>query len=83
MEKETITEEAADYLKIAVKAGYNCFYLWRDIFRQDDNAQCTGTVCASGERVVVIEDSAELQIKQIENIVRLECRNANVQGKGK
>ena len=36
----------------------------------------------SGERVVVIEDSAELQIRQVENIVRLECRNANVQGKG-
>ena len=35
-----------------------------------------------GERVVVIEDSAELQINQVENIVRLECRNANVQGKG-
>ena len=34
------------------------------------------------ERVIVIEDSAELQIKQVENIVRLECRNANVQGKG-
>ena len=34
------------------------------------------------ERVVVIEDSAELQIDQVENIVRLECRNANVQGKG-
>ena len=34
------------------------------------------------ERVVVIEDAAELQITGIENIVRLECRNANVQGKG-
>ena len=31
---------------------------------------------------MVIEDSAELQIDQVENIVRLECRNANVQGKG-
>ena len=30
----------------------------------------------------MIEDSAELQIRQVENIVRLECRNANVQGKG-
>ncbi len=36
----------------------------------------------SHERVVVIEDSAELQIEQVENIVRMECRNANVQGKG-
>ena len=34
------------------------------------------------ERVIVIEDSAELQIHQIKNIVRMECRSANVSGKG-
>ena len=34
------------------------------------------------ERIIVIEDSAELQISQARNIVRLECRRANVQGKG-
>ena len=34
------------------------------------------------ERLVVIEDSAELQIKGVDNLVRLECRNANVQGIG-
>jgi pilus assembly protein CpaF len=34
------------------------------------------------ERVIVIEDPAELQIHQIKNIVRMECRSANVSGKG-
>lgn len=34
------------------------------------------------ERVITIEDSAELQISQVPNIVRMECRNANSQGKG-
>ena len=34
------------------------------------------------ERVITIEDSAELQIRQIPNLVRMECRNANSQGKG-
>ena len=33
------------------------------------------------ERIVTIEDSAELQLKNVENIVRLEARNANVEGK--
>jgi len=34
------------------------------------------------ERIVTIEDSAELQITGVENIVRLETRNANTEGKG-
>lgn len=34
------------------------------------------------ERIVVIEDSAELQIKGVPNLVRLEARNANVEGTG-
>ncbi|MCR4712073.1 MAG: CpaF/VirB11 family protein, partial [Clostridia bacterium] len=35
------------------------------------------------ERVVVIEDSLELQLYDTENIVRLECRNANSLGRGR
>ena len=34
------------------------------------------------QRVIVIEDSAELQINKIDNIIRLDCKNANMQGKG-
>ncbi len=34
------------------------------------------------ERIIVIEDSAELQIRKVKNLVRLECRKANSQGKG-
>ena len=33
------------------------------------------------ERVITIEDSAELQIQNVRNLVRLEARNANVEGK--
>ena len=36
----------------------------------------------AGERVITIEDNAELQIRGIENLVRLEARNANVEGTG-
>lgn len=35
------------------------------------------------ERIITIEDSAELQIKNAANLVRLEARNANVEGKTK
>ena len=82
VEKETITEEAADYLKILVKAGYNCFICGGTSSGKTTMLNVLAQFVPPGERVVVIEDSAELQIKQIENIVRLECRNANVQGKG-
>ena len=34
------------------------------------------------ERIITIEDSAELQIKSIPNLVRLEVRNANAEGRG-
>lgn len=78
----SLTEEAAQVLKRLVQAGYNIFI-------------CGGTGCGkttflnalSGfipetERVITIEDSAELQIRQIPNLVRLETRNANTEGEG-
>ena len=33
------------------------------------------------ERIITIEDSAELQIQNVDNLVRMEARNANVEGK--
>lgn len=82
VEKETITKEAAAYLKVLVKAGYNCFICGGTSSGKTTMLNVLAQFVPSGERVVVIEDSAELQIRQVENIVRLECRNANVQGKG-
>ena len=82
VEKETITEEAAAYLKILVEAGYNCFICGGTSSGKTTMLNVLAQFVPPGERVVVIEDSAELQIRQVENIVRLECRNANVQGKG-
>lgn len=82
VEKETITEEAAEYLKVLVEAGYNCFICGGTSSGKTTMLNVLAQFVPAGERVVVIEDSAELQIRQVENIVRLECRNANVQGKG-
>lgn len=82
VEKKTITKEAAEYLRILVGAGYNCFICGGTSSGKTTMLNVLAQFIPEGERVVVIEDSAELQIRQVENIVRLECRNANVQGKG-
>ena len=78
----TIEANIAEFLQILVKAGYNCFVCGGTSSGKTTLLNVLSQSIPADERVVVIEDSAELQIDQIENIVRLECRNANVQGKG-
>lgn len=78
----TVTYREAELLKILVTAGYNCFVCGGTSSGKTTLLNVLSQMIPSDERVVVIEDSAELQINQVENIVRLECRNANIQGKG-
>lgn len=78
----TVEEETASFLEKLVKAGYNCFICGGTSSGKTTLLNVMSQSIPPGERLVVIEDSAELQIEQVENIVRLECRNANVQGKG-
>lgn len=78
----TIETDIADMLKVMVIAGYNCFVCGGTSSGKTTLLNVLSQFIPHDERIVVIEDSAELQINQIDNIVRLECRNANVQGKG-
>jgi pilus assembly protein CpaF len=78
----TITEGAASFLRLLVVAGYNIFISGGTSSGKTTFLNVLSNYIPHDERIVVIEDSAELQITEIENIVRLECRNANVQGKG-
>ncbi|MBO6015181.1 MAG: CpaF family protein, partial [Lachnospiraceae bacterium] len=76
----SITQEAADFLRELVIAGYNIF-----ISGGTGSGKTTFLNALSGyipvsERIITIEDSAELQINGIENLVRLETRNANIEG---
>ncbi len=80
--KGTLTAEVAAFLKVLVRSGYNCFVCGGTSSGKTTLLNVLSQFIPPQERVVVIEDSAELQIEQVENIVRLECRNANVQGKG-
>lgn len=78
----TITEEAAVYLKKLVLCGYNIFISGGTSSGKTTFLNVLSNYIPSHERVIVIEDSAELQIHKIDNLVRMECKNANVQGKG-
>ena len=78
----TITLEAARVLKVLVGCGYNCFVSGGTSSGKTTMLNVLAQFIPSDDRVIVIEDSAELQINQIENIVRMECRSANISGKG-
>lgn len=79
----SITKEAADFLQSMVKAGYNCFISGGTSSGKTTFLNVLSNFIPHDERVILIEDSAELQIKQILNLVRLECKQANVQQKGR
>lgn len=83
VENETLSAETAGFMIRLIKSGYNCFVCGGTSSGKTTLLNVLAQAIPPGERVVVIEDSAELQIEQVENIVRLECRNANVQGKGR
>jgi pilus assembly protein CpaF len=78
----TLTEAAADFLVKLVEAAYNIFISGGTSSGKTTFLNALSNYIPKDERVITIEDSAELQIQEIENIVRLECRNANAQNKG-
>ena len=77
----SITREAAAFLEKLVKAKYNIFISGGTGSGKTTFLNVLSNYIPSEERVITIEDSAELQIKGIPNLVRLETRNANVEGK--
>lgn len=77
----SITEEAADFLEKAVKAKYNLFISGATGSGKTTFLNVLSNFIPKDERVITIEDSAELQLKNVDNLVRLEARNANVEGK--
>ena len=78
----SITEEAAEVLERMVKAKYNIFICGGTGSGKTSFLNALSCFIPQDERIVTIEDSAELQIMNIKNIVKLETRNANTEGKG-
>lgn len=82
IEYGSITPEVADFLYKLVKAKYNIFISGGTGSGKTTFLNALSNFIPKDERVITIEDSAELQIKGVANLVRLETRNANVEGKG-
>jgi pilus assembly protein CpaF len=78
----TITREAAGFLQKLVLAGFNIFISGGTSSGKTTFLNILSQYIPSDQRIIVIEDSAELQLERSRNLVRLECRNANGQGKG-
>ncbi len=78
----SLTAEAAGFLERLVKAGYNIFISGGTGSGKTSFLNALSAFIPSTERVITIEDSAELQIRQVPNLVRLETRNANGEGEG-
>ena len=77
----SVSKEAALFLEKLVVAGYNIFISGGTGSGKTTFLNALSNFIPIEERVITIEDSAELQIKNIPNLVKLEARNANVEGK--
>jgi len=78
----SITEEAAEFLDKLVKSKYNIFICGGTSSGKTSFLNALSRLIPPDERIVTIEDSAELQLSSIDNLVRLETRNPNTEGKG-
>ncbi len=79
---DSLTGEAAEFLRKLVVAGYNIFISGGTGSGKTTFLNALSNDSPKDERIITIEDSAELQIKSIPNLVRLEVRNANAEGRG-
>lgn len=78
---EAITAEADQFLKGLVEAKYNIFISGGTGAGKTTFLNILSNYIPATERIITIEDSAELQIQNVDNLVRMEARNANVEGK--
>lgn len=78
----SITPQIAEVLKLLVRAKYNIFICGGTGSGKTTFLNAISNYIPSDERVITIEDSAELQIANIDNLVSLETRNANTAGVG-
>ncbi len=78
----SITQEIADKLELLVRAKYNIFISGGTGSGKTTFLNALSNYIPKDERVITIEDSAELQITSIDNLVSLETRNANTAGAG-
>lgn len=76
----SLNEEVMEFIKKLIKAKYNIFISGGTGSGKTTFLNVLSGFIPTDERIVTIEDNAELQIRSIENLVRLETRNANIEG---
>ncbi|GKX30628.1 type II secretion system protein E [Vallitalea longa] len=78
----SLTDEIAEILEKMVRAKYNIFICGGTGSGKTTFLNVLSNFIPRDERIITIEDSAELQIRSVDNLVSLETRNENVEGKG-
>lgn len=79
LELESLSREEADFLRDAVRSGYSILVAGGTGSGKTTFLNALSEYIPAGERVVVIEDTAELQIQNVENLVRLETRTSGME----
>lgn len=82
IEYGSLTQEIADKLELLVRAKYNIFISGGTGSGKTTFLNALSNYIPKDERIITIEDSAELQIMGIDNLVSMETRNANASGVG-
>lgn len=79
---EAVGPELVPFLKRLMEAKYNIFISGGTGSGKTTFLNALSDFIPKDERIITIEDNAELRIKNVPNLVRLEARNANVEGTG-
>ena len=79
----SISREAAEFLEMLVKAKYNMFISGGTGSGKTTFLNALSQFIPEDERIITIEDNAELRLQSLPNLVRLEARNANMEGGGR
>lgn len=80
LERESLNMEVAEFLRKAVQAKYNIFVSGATGSGKTTLLNVLSDFIPKNERIITIEDTAELQIRNVPNLVRLEARNSVVEG---
>lgn len=83
IEWESVSKEIVSFLERLIVAKYNIFISGGTGSGKTTFLNALSEFIPSDERIITIEDNAELQLKGIPNLVRMETRNANVEGEGR
>ncbi len=79
---QSISEEVATFLAMLVSAGYNIFISGGTGSGKTTFLNALSQFIPKDQRIITIEDNAELRISGVPNLVSLEARNANIEGMG-